>query len=90
MEKFATFSHKILLVQVDNETCVILSELNSDNICLLVLKQVLGQNVSSLSVSLAPFLVLSIVKLKTKESFTELLLKVDPQEGINLTFFETE
>jgi len=60
MKQLTSLSHEVLLVQVDDEAGIVLSEFNSDNISLLVLKQVLSQDISSLSVSLSPFLVLSI------------------------------
>jgi len=39
---------------VDDETCVILDELDSDDVGLLILEQVLSEDIGSLGVSLTP------------------------------------
>lgn len=85
-----TLSHQVLLVEVDPHIVLTLEHLEGDNISLLVLVEILGQNIGTLCVSLAPLFSLSVVQLQAKDTLTELVHEGAPEHDIDLTFFPAE
>ena len=60
LDKLLTLSHQVLLIQVNAHVVLSLEDLEADNIGRLLLVEVLGEDVGSLSVSLAPLLRFSV------------------------------
>ncbi len=75
---------------MDSHIVLTLEHLKGDNISLLVLVKILGQNISALCVSLAPLVSLSVEQLQAKDTLTELVHEGAPEHDIDLTFFPAE
>ena len=71
--KFFTFGHQVLLVQMDAHISAIFNDLERDNISGLLLIKELSEDIGSLGMGLAPLLSFSIEELKTKDTLSQLV-----------------
>jgi len=73
-----------------NSEVVVADELKVNDLCLLILVDPLGDNPSSLSVSLSPLFGLGVVERKADDTLAELVHDVGPKHVVNLMVFDAE
>ena len=75
---------------MDAHVLITFENFKADNITLLLLVEVLGEDISALSMSLTPLFRLSVEELQTEDTFTELVHDRSPKHHVNLVSFPTK
>ena len=75
---------------MDAHISAVFNDLERDDVSGLFLIQVLSEDIGALGMGLTPFLSLSVVKLKTKDTLSELVHNGGPEHDIDLALFPTE
>jgi len=82
-DQLFTFRNKEFLIQMDDKV-VFSFDFNLHNFTFLVFQNPLGKNKSTLSMSLAPFLGLSIIKWETNNALSKLSHDINPEHSIDV------
>lgn len=75
---------------MDNEVFLLISQLDSDNLRLLILQDELHEDECTVDMSLSPFLCINVIHLEAQRRLPQLVHDVDPRDGLQLILLESE